>query len=332
MSAGRVLDANINRAAEGMRVLEDISRFILENRALCSVIKNCRHQLREQTPHNLSRNTSTDVGTLISTAQENKRESIHDIATAAGNRCAEALRVIEEFLKLHGIENNIESIRYKMYDVSKEIVMSLGSTNKKQWRLCFVMTVDQCVLPWPETLMQVIEAGCDCVQIREKTMTTSGLNKHVLDVKRFTDVHHVSLIVNDRVDVMLATNATGVHLGKDDMSVTDARKLCGDKFIIGATAHLVDEIENANRYGADYVGVGAMFESPTKPEVRVVGAELLKHVGKFNHLAIGGITETNAHEIFRMGCKGIAVGSVIAQSCTPRTVTQQLLQTERQLA
>ena len=219
-----------------------------------------------------------------------------------------------------------------MYDLSERVIRELGSTNKKQWKLCFVMTVADCVLPWLETLMQAVEGGCDCVQVREKTKTTRALNDHVLDVKRFTVSHNVSLIVNDRVDVLLATNASGVHLGKNDMSVRDARKLCGNKFIIGATARSIDEIDKAKRDGADYVGVGAMFASPTKPDVQVVGTELLTHVHNFSHLAIGGITPANAHDLYRMGCKGIAVSSEISQSSTPRKVVRQLLQQEKQLA
>ena len=207
MSSIRVLDANINRAAEGMRVLEDIARFVLEHQRLCAELKTCRHQLREQAPSLYSRNTSGDVGISVSTVQESERGSVHDIALAASNRCSEALRVIEEFLKLHDVQNHIESIRYKMYDISAEIIKSLGSIHKKQWKLCFVMTKELCALPWKETLSQALSNGCDCVQVREKTMSTKELIQHVLEVKEIADQFDVPVIINDRVDVLLATNA-----------------------------------------------------------------------------------------------------------------------------
>ena len=331
MSVVRVLDANINRAAEGMRVLEDISRFVLENKELCITIKNCRHSLREQSPTIHSRNTGTDVGTSLTAVQEYKRGSIHDIATAAGNRCAEALRVIEEFLKLRGTENKIESIRYKMYDVSAEIIRRLGSTNKKQWKLCFVMTKDECLLPWQETLQQAIESGCDCVQLREKNKSTAEMIQHAFSVKKLVEAYHTPVIINDRVDVMLSTNASGVHLGENDMSVQDARKVIGSQYIIGATVHTAESVNKALESGADYVGVGAMFPSETKPNVPVASFALLDSVQCCNHLAIGGITTKNVHELYSAGCRGIAVSSAIARSTTPGKIVENLLQPEAQL-
>ena len=261
----RVLDANMNRAAEGMRVLEDIARFVLDDKQLCGAIKNCRHELRVYTPKIASRDTKNDVGTTNSTLQEQNRNSLHDVAVAAGNRCSEALRVIEEFLKLESQKNTVETIRYTMYDLSAEVISLLGATKKQQWKLCFVMTTNDCVLAWKDTLVQSIVAGCDCIQIREKEMTTRDLIKHVHEVKEIADVYGVQVIVNDCVDVALATNVAGVHLGENDMSIQDARKLCGPEYIIGATVHDPKKITECISHGADYVGVGAMFASQTTP-------------------------------------------------------------------
>jgi thiamine-phosphate pyrophosphorylase len=329
-SVHRILDANINRAAEGMRVLEDIARFVLENKKLCGAIKNCRHTLREQSQSIASRDTSGDVGTTISTQQEDNRKSLHDVATAAGNRCGEALRVIEEFLKLQNTTNTIEEIRYEMYDLMAAVLGELGARLKQQWKLCFVFTKDDCVLAWQDTLRQTLVSGCDCVQVREKNLATNELITHVLKVKEITDNYGVQLIVNDRVDVLLATNASGVHLGENDMSIRDARTLCGSEYIIGATAHTPENIESSIMSGADYVGVGAMFNSPTKPEVQVAPLGLLKNALAHKHLAIGGITPDNVNELYDIGCKGIAASSVIAQSETPEKIVAKLLQPEHQ--
>ncbi len=327
-AVNRTLDANINRAAEGMRVLEDIARFTLENKKLCSAIKNCRHKLRKQTIAITTRDVQADVGTDVSTKTEGKRDSMHDVAMAAGNRCAEALRVIEEFLKLIDTKNTIELIRYNMYDLSKEVVQLLGAIHKHQWKLCFVMTKDDCVLAWQDTLKQTIAAGCDCVQVREKNISTRDLITHVQAVKQIADKFGAQVIVNDRVDVMLAARASGVHLGEGDMSVLDARKICGVDFIIGKTVHNTEELS----LEADYVGVGSMFASQTKPDVPVAPLGLLKNALAYHHLAIGGITPENVHELYNVGCKGIAVSSALAQSSTPEKVVAKLLQTEHQLA
>ena len=329
----RVLDANINRAAEGMRVLEDIARFVLNNKNLCAAIKQCRHDLRSTTPSDLySRDINQDVGTHVTTKYEGIRESLHDIAEAASNRCAEALRVIEEFLKLEETENQIEEIRYKLYDLATKVIRGLGSTRKQQWKLCFVMTSSDCVLPWKDTLSQTLTVGCDCIQIREKDMLTNELIAHTKEVMHIANQYNVPVIVNDRVDVMLATNASGVHLGNTDMSVEDARTLCGATAIIGATAHTPDEVRLVTSAGADYIGVGAMFASPTKPNVAVVGPVLLQSVSQCNYLAIGGITPENIQELFQVGCNGVAVGAAISRSRIPGKIAESLMQQEAQLA
>jgi thiamine-phosphate pyrophosphorylase len=328
----RILDANLNRAAEGMRVLEDISRFMLNNVALSKKIKVCRHALRMVKSSTTSRDVAGDVGTSISTLQEKNRNSTHDIATAAGNRCAEALRVVEEFLKLNNEPNEVEQIRYEMYDLCATIVHLLGAVNKKQWSLCFVMTIDNCLLAWQNTLVQSLVAGCDCVQVREKNMSTSQLIAHVREVKEIADAYDVQVVVNDRVDVYLATKVAGVHLGKNDMAVEEARKLCGSECIIGATAHTTSMTKKSIASGADYIGVGSMFSSPTKPDVKVAPLSLLKNVLAHNHLAIGGITSTNIQELYNEGCKGVAVSSAIANSPTPEKVVAKILQHEHQSA
>jgi thiamine-phosphate pyrophosphorylase len=324
----RILDANINRAAEGMRVLEDIARFTLENQTLCSSIKKCRHELRMQTPEITSRDVRADVGTTISTKTEGRRDSICDVAIAAGNRCAEALRVIEEILKLERQKNTVESIRYEMYDLSEEVIRLLGATQKQQWKLCFVMTKDDCLLAWQDTLVQSLVSGCECVQVREKNLTTAELITHVQEVKEIADKYEAQVIVNDRVDVLLVTRVSGVHLGKNDMSIQDARKLIGSKYIIGKTVHNTCELTN----DANYIGVGPVFESPTKPSTKIAPLELLKNALRYNHLAIGGITPQNVHELYAIGCKGIAASSAIAKSPTPGKIVEQLLSREAQIA
>jgi hypothetical protein len=134
----RILDANINRAAEGMRVLEDLARFLLDRKDLCGAIKQCRHEIRSISQSDIawSRDTSGDVGTTHTTQCEDTREHVSDIAAAAGNRCAEALRVIEELLKLDNKGSEIESIRYRMYDHAAEVFIAMeghASTIDRRW-------------------------------------------------------------------------------------------------------------------------------------------------------------------------------------------------------
>jgi thiamine-phosphate pyrophosphorylase len=327
----RILDANFNRAAEGMRVLEDIARFMLDRQDLCGGIKRCRHDLRSisRLDSMYFRDTAGDVGTVLETSEENLRRDVSDIAAAAGNRCAEALRVIEEVLKLENGANMVESIRYRMYEYSADVVLALGSNKRKQWRLCFILITARCELPWRETLKQAIDAGCDCVQVREKSMSTNKLIGHVQEVGSIASTAGVSVIVNDRVDVAMAAEANGVHLGDTDMTIRQARQICSNSLLIGATVHAQNGAARAIRQGADYLGIGPMFSSRTKPDTPVTGSSLLKSVlsdhPMTNHLAIGGITPTNARDLYAMGCRGVAMCDAIASSTTPWQVVRDTL-------
>ena len=327
----RVLDANYNRAAEGMRVLEDLARFMLDLQDLCGEIKTSRHELRSISQLDLiiSRDTGGDVGTLHSTPSESSRKNVVEIAIAAGNRCAEALRVIEEVLKLEEAGSEVEAIRYRMYELASRVVLALGSHQRKQWSVCFVLTTAMCALPWRETLGQALDAGCDCIQVREKTMATNTLIEHSEEVVSIANKSGAAVIVNDRIDVAMATGASGVHLGETDMSVRDARQLCSTNLLIGATTHHLHEAEQAIKQGADYLGIGPMFASPTKPALKKGDVSLLTEIlGEFptvNHLAIGGITPCNAQKLFEVGCKGVAMCDAIASSSNPGQIVHDTI-------
>ena len=324
----RIIDANANRAAEGIRVLEDIARFILADEFLASSLKKNRHTLRHNTLISsiYCRDIKKDVGTKISTPEERRRENIQDIAIAASNRCCEALRVLEECLKLDSRSEGVQNLRYEMYDLSSELLRRLGAITKQQWRLCFICTVSQCVLPWEQTVLRAISGGADCIQVREKTLSTPDLIEHVARMKTLVN-GKASIIVNDRIDVMLTTGVAGVHLGSGDMPIDLARNLCGNEFIIGATVHSLEEAEIALKKGADYFGIGPIFNSYTKSIVPS-GSEFFSQIEQsfphVYHLAVGGIDAENCHELYAMNCKGIAVGNAIASSVVPKEVAIEL--------
>ena len=115
------------------------------------------------------------------------------------------------------------------------------------------------------------------------------------------------------------------------IKITHARKVIGSQYIIGATVHTTESVTKALESGADYVGAGSMFPSATKPTVPVAGFALLDSIQRCNHLAIGGITTKNVHELYNAGCRGIAVSSAIARSTTPGKIVENLLQPEAQL-
>ncbi len=324
----RMIDANVNRAAEGLRVLEDIARFHLNIQELSESLKRHRHTIRHAFPNSiLHRDTQGDVGTDITTDEELTRSSLHDVVIASSNRCCEALRVIEEGVKLEACTISVKDLRYAIYDTAQELMRRLGSSTPSQWRLCFVCTASDCTLPWKECVEQAIEGGCDCIQVREKEMSTPELTTHVQEMIELVDAR-AAVIVNDRIDVMLATGATGVHLGKEDLGIHDARTLCGQQYVVGATVHSLDEAHSAASAGADYFGVGAMFKSNTK-DSEIRGVSLLYEVCQaYPHmpvLAIGGITPENCSQLYAACQCSLAVSRAIAHSTSPATVAAELI-------
>jgi thiamine-phosphate pyrophosphorylase len=266
-AAARILDANANRAREALRVMEDAARFALDDAKLCAQLKSLRHALREALAGlpagwlEANRDTAGDVGTSIETPAESARAGLADVAVAAGKRLGEALRVIEEIGKTvdPDLAREVEAIRYRFYDVEAALHLGLGSARARQWRVCVLLTESLCRRPWPEVLAAVVEAGADCVQVREKQMPAADLVRRargVIDVARPAGV---SVIVNDRVDVAQAADADGVHLGQEDLAVADARRAVGRSLLIGASTHDRDEARAAVEAGADYCGVGMMF-------------------------------------------------------------------------
>ena len=329
MSAiARILDANANRAREALRVMEDAARFALNDEALSAQVKSLRHDLRaaiDSLPAGwlqANRDTPGDVGTVITNEAELSRADLREIVVAAGKRSTEALRAIEEASKTidADLARSIESLRYRAYDLDQRLSLRFGSSRARQWRLCLLLTKALCRRPWLQTLEQAISGGVDCVQVREKEMDGGELASHAREVIAIARRLNISVVINDRVDVALATGADGVHLGQSDLSVGDARRLAGQTLIVGVSTHDLNEADRAVGEGADYCGVGAMFPSSTKQRATSGIAYLKQFVARFPnvpHLAIGGITPQNVGETFAAGAKGVAVSSAICAAENP---------------
>ena len=161
---------------------------------------------------------------------------------------------------------------------------------------------------------QAIIGGVTLVQLREKNMTSLEFYHTALQVKKITDAYDVPLIINDRLDMMLAVDAAGVHLGQRDIPTAVARKLIGDSKILGASTATVEEAVLAQREGADYIGVGALFGTTTKSNTRPVTVELLKQIKQSVSIpvvAIGGIKTSNVMQLKPANIDGVAVVSDI---------------------
>ncbi len=165
-----------------------------------------------------------------------------------------------------------------------------------------------------EAVEEAIKGGITILELREKNVSFSEYVNQAIEVKKVTDKYKIPLIINDNVDVAVACNADGVHLGQEDISVQLAREKLGSDKIIGVTAKTVEQAIRAEQDGADYLGTGAMYQSPTKPAAIGITFDALKSICssvKIPVVAIGGISKQNVRQLKGAGMDGIAVVSAV---------------------
>ena len=169
-----------------------------------------------------------------------------------------------------------------------------------------------------EAVEQAILGGCSLIQLREKQSSSREFFEMAKRIKAITDRYRVPLIINDRIDIALAVDAAGVHLGQEDIPAKEARRIMGEEKVIGVSARTVELARKAVEDGADYLGVGAMFATNTKGNAKVIGKEKLKEIRaavSIPIVAIGGINHGNAAQLVDTGINGLAVvSSVIGAS------------------
>ena len=169
-----------------------------------------------------------------------------------------------------------------------------------------------------EAVEQAILGGCTMIQLREKELSSLEFYNQAVAVKQVTDKYHIPLIINDRIDIAMAVQGTGVHIGQHDLPAAAVRKVIGENMLLGVSASSIAEAIQAQQDGADYLGVGAMFPTGTKTDADSVSMEELQKIRAAVSLpivVIGGINKGNAGRFKPMGIDGLAVVSaIIAQS------------------
>lgn len=326
----RALDANLNRAREALRLIEDYARFTLDDQAVAGALKGARHALRgireRLGPDRLrnARDIESDVGRDLKTADEGRREDPAGVVAAAFARLSEALRVISEFSKLECQESarQAETLRYQCYEWEMRM-LSRGEARKRfrDARLYVLLTESLCRAGWRETAEAALRGGAQCLQLREKDWPDGRLLERAAAVRELTHQYEALFIMNDRPDLARLVDADGVHLGQDDLPVREARRILGPTRLIGKSAHCVAQVEAASAEGADYIAVGAMFPSGAKPEAGVAGPKLLVEAAACTDLplvAIGGVTVERAGELRRLGASSVCVCSAVINADDPQ--------------
>ena len=334
-SIDRLIDANLDRAREGLRVLEDWARFGLDRPDLVARSKDLRQRLGllHRDSYKQARHTASDSAAGLKHPAQSARTAPKQIVAANAARVQEALRVLEEFGR--GIDPPLAeaaaSCRYRLYDLEVDLLRAHhdGDARRSLLGRCSLYLI---VGAGSESAVAgALEAGVRIVQYRAKASESLDDRQRLSEaqeLRRLCHSHGALFLVNDRVDLALAAEADGVHLGQGDLPLPVARRLLGPDRLIGCSTHAPAQLHRAVAEGCDYVGVGPVNATPTKPGREPVGlayvaaAEAECPVPFF---AIGGIDLGNLAAVVAAGARRVAVVRAIAAAPDPRAASAALL-------
>lgn len=338
----RILDANLNRAREGLRVIEDYARFALDDARLAQKAKSHRHALaaiaRTLNPAELlaARDTAGDTGRTTKTAAELSRSTTEQVVRAEFARVGEALRVIAEFGKIANAQVAVEAetIRYKLYELEQGLLLRGPLLARfRAARLYVIVTAALCRNDWLFTAEAALQGGAGILQLREKGLPDGELLRRVLALRELTLRYGALLILNDRVDLARLAGADGVHVGQDDLPVAAARKIGGGGMLVGKSTHTIEQFDAALREEPDYIAVGPMFPSTTKPQDHIAGLETLRAAAGQSRsagvelplVAIGGIDTSNARSVMAAGATCVCICSAVLSTADPQGAAASLV-------
>jgi thiamine-phosphate pyrophosphorylase len=323
----RIIDANLNRLAEGLRVLEEAARMVLDDADLTGRLKALRHDLiRGDLPFNLellqTRDSVRDVGVDLEVAGEAREKDLALITVANSRRAQESLRVLEELAKLPEFiaridSNKFKQARFELYTLEKDLVFRLTRQARIKKISGLYAVIDTQILGKRDPLEAaggIIEAGVKIIQLRAKITPKNQLLPLARDLQALCRLHDVLFIVNDYLDIALAIEADGLHIGQEDLPVETARRLLPLNAILGVSASSPEEVRSAEKAGVDYLGVGAIFPTSSKDDIKVVGLERIHQIRPLTRLpmvAIGGINKENARSVMEAGADSVCIISAI---------------------
>jgi thiamine-phosphate pyrophosphorylase len=329
LAIARILDANLDRSREGLRIIEEWCRFGLNHSQLAEKCKEMRQELAQWHTGDLrlARDTPADVGTSLSHPAEETRSSLENLLQANLCRVQEALRVLEEYGKLYNpsMGESFKQLRYQVYAIESQLLATHRLQQLKAARLYLVTSPS-------ENLVEIVEAalkgGLTLVQYRDKNTDDLIRFENAQKLCQLCHDYGALFLINDRVDLALAVNADGIHLGQQDLPIAVARQILGPNRIIGRSTTNPQEMAKAIAEGADYIGVGPVYETPTKVGKAAAGLGYVNYAAQNSPVpwfAIGGIDQSNLGDVLKAGAKQVAVVREIMQSPDPTKATQSLL-------
>ncbi|MDR1519154.1 MAG: thiamine phosphate synthase [Planctomycetota bacterium] len=327
----RIMDANLNRAGEALRTAEEYARFILESPGLSARAKALRHDLARAGAAWMAalpaagrppagRDIAGDVGAAIREPDETGRADARAVARAALRRAAEALRVLSEYGKIAdpAAAAGFEEIRYGVYALEPAMLADAGARGVlARARLYVLITGALCSTDPLAAAREAVDGGADAIQMREKEMEDGEFLRLASAMNEICRRRGALFIVNDRPHIASLIGASGVHGGQGDLPPHLARRLLGHEKIVGVSTSAPELAEKALAAGADYIGVGPVYETGTKPHRRAVGLEYVSWAanwGKLPFFAIGSINRDTIRSVVEAGARAVAICTAITRS------------------
>jgi thiamine-phosphate pyrophosphorylase len=330
----RLIDANLNRASEGLRLLEDISRFIINDAPLSVALKSMRHEILGehfslQNELLSARNSAEDVAAFAE--EEMRRADLPAIVSANARRVTESLRVLEECSKLPDLALNpatFKQARFALYELERTLTGKLLRREKRITGLYVIIDTEiMGERDEEEVCHQAIRGGARIIQLRDKTRSKSKVLAGAQKLREICAHYDVPFIVNDYLDIALASRADGLHLGQGDLPISIARRLLPINKILGCSTTTLEEAVKAEADGTDYVAIGAIYPTPCKADAIVVGLERLCQIREAVSIpivAIGGINRENAPAVIDAGADAVAVISAVVGEADVQDAARKL--------
>jgi thiamine-phosphate pyrophosphorylase len=341
----RIIDANLNRSSEGLRVLEDIARFLLNDAGLSQRLRILRHDLAQKTK-SLSvgllsrRDSKHDVSACMGASYEPEtQQSLQDLSglvAANAKRVEESLRVVEELAKLPEMSSMLnstrfEQMRFTLYTLERDLISRISRQDKIERMAGLYVILDRQFLARKDEIDiagQIIEGGAKVIQLRDKQSNKGELLIIAQKLKELCSKADVLFIINDYLDLAMAVDADGLHVGQEDLPLPVVRRELSIDKIIGCSVATPSQATKAQNEGVDYITIGSIFPTATKKEATVVGMDVLKELKRIVStplVAIGGINQSNITEVVSAGADAVAVISAVLGDKDVRRAVQELI-------
>jgi thiamine-phosphate pyrophosphorylase len=333
----RIIDAEANRATEGLRVVEDYVRFVLNDCHLTELTKQLRHELTQvlkpvsTTDRLAARQSDSDAGAMLAAPAGSQRTQPADVAAASFKRVQQALRSLEEYSKIDNapLAALLEQLRFRAYTLERAVGITADSLARlADARLYVLLDGRDGEGAFAALAQLLVAAGVHILQLRDKRLTDRELLSRARRLREITRGTRTLFIMNDRADLAVLSQADGVHIGQDELTVADARAIVGPKPLIGVSSHSIEQARQAVLDGANYIGVGPTFPSATKQFNAFTGLDFIRQVAgeiTLPAFAIGGITRESLPQVQSAGINRIAVTAAVTEVADPTAAAAELM-------